>query len=77
MSIVYIEGSQEVLYFFLVLVNSAQPDEMPHYAAFHLGLLLKSAPLGVSGFKKVYYYNQFTDSTVFKNGIIWVQQGTS
>ena len=23
---------------YFVLVNSADPDEMPHYAAFHLGL---------------------------------------
>ena len=26
------------LKFFLVLANSVDPDEMPHYAAFHLGL---------------------------------------
>ena len=46
-SIVYILGSQVIIskdvYFFLgrsilSLVNSADQDEMPHYAAFHLGL---------------------------------------
>ena len=48
-SIVYIEGSKDViskkmLYFFpnlkmgFVLANSVDPDEMPHYAEFHLGL---------------------------------------
>ena len=44
-SIVYIEGSQviiskNILFFSLkvdfVLANSADPDEMPHYVAFHL-----------------------------------------
>ena len=34
----------------LVLANSADPDEMPHHAAFHLGLhCLPKYPLGVSG----------------------------
>ena len=47
-SIVYIKGSQVIiskknmiflsLKIDLVLANSADPDEMPHYAAFHLGL---------------------------------------
>ena len=46
-SIVYIEGSQVIisknieflsLKIDFVLANSADPDEMPHYAAFHLGL---------------------------------------
>ena len=46
-SIVYIEGSQIIIskkYCFLslkidfVLANNADPDEMPHYVAFHLGL---------------------------------------
>ena len=47
-SIVYIEGSQVILskkiIIFLslkidyVLANSADPDEMPHYSAFHQGL---------------------------------------
>ena len=46
-SIAYIEGSQFIFpknieFLFLkinfVLANSADPDEMPHYAAFHLGL---------------------------------------
>ena len=45
--IVYIEVSQatifkKILFHSLkinfVLANSADPDEMPHYAAFHLGL---------------------------------------
>ena len=32
-----------------VLANSVDPDEMPHYAAFHLGLhCLKSTHYGVS-----------------------------
>ena len=40
-SIVYIEGSKVVflsLKIYFVLANSADPDEMLHYAAFHLGL---------------------------------------
>ena len=46
-SIVYIEGSQVIIYqkscisFFVdsfVLVKSVDPDEMPHYAGFHLDL---------------------------------------
>ena len=46
-SIVYIEGSQFIiskrycicsLKIDFVLANSADPDEMPHHAAFHLGL---------------------------------------
>ena len=47
-SIVYIEGSQVIisktnivflsLIISLVLANRADPDEMPHYVAFHLGL---------------------------------------
>ena len=48
-SIVYIEVTgynlHQISYFFLYrsilsfkLANSADPDEMPHYAAFHLGL---------------------------------------
>ena len=46
-SIVYIEGSSvnfQKIFFFLslmidfILANSANPDEMPPYAAFHLGL---------------------------------------
>ena len=44
----YIEGSQVIISkkkycsnsqkIDFVLVNSANPDEMPHYVAFHLGL---------------------------------------
>ena len=46
-SIIYIEGSQVIIsknIVFLslridfVLANSADPDEMPHYVAFHQGL---------------------------------------
>ena len=47
-SIVYTEGSQVIIsnFFFLflslkmdfVLANSAEPDKMQHYVAFHLGL---------------------------------------
>ena len=46
-SIVYIKGSQVIisknivflsLMINIVLANSADPDEMPHYAAFHLDL---------------------------------------
>ena len=40
-SIVYIVGSQVIILkniVFLTLKNSADPDEMLHYAAFHLGL---------------------------------------
>ena len=32
-SIIYIEGSQILS----LIANGADPDEMPHYAAFHLG----------------------------------------
>ena len=41
--IVYIEGSQITLLSLkinFVLANGADPDEMPHYAAFHQGLHL-------------------------------------
>ena len=46
-SIVYIEGSHVIISKIMVflslkidfvLANNADPDEMPHYAAFHLGL---------------------------------------
>ena len=45
-SIVYIEGSHVMIFkkifislkFFFVLVNSSDPDEMPHDAVFHLDL---------------------------------------
>ena len=37
------------LYMILVLANSEEPDEMPHYAAFHLGLhCLPSRHLGIT-----------------------------
>ena len=39
---VYIEGSQVIIsphmYFFLVSENNVEPDEIPHYVAFHMGL---------------------------------------
>ena len=39
---VYIEGSQVIvspkMYFFLVSENNVEPDEIPHYVAFHMGL---------------------------------------
>ena len=47
LSIVYIEGSHAIvskkilcssMKIDFVLANSADPDEMPHYVAFHLGL---------------------------------------
>ena len=42
-SIVYIEGLQVIINFLslkinFVLANSADPDEIPHYATFHFGL---------------------------------------
>ena len=39
-SVVYIEGSQVIISLKIdfVLANSEDPDEMPHYAAIHLGL---------------------------------------
>ena len=40
-----------------VLANSGDPDEMPHYAAFHLGFSLFvnfSTHLGVSGPQRVH-----------------------
>ena len=37
-----------------VFANSADPDEMPHYAAFHLGIhCLSSTHLRVSGLHRV------------------------
>ena len=40
-SIVYAEGSKNIIFLSLkinfILANSADPDEMPNYAAFHLG----------------------------------------
>ena len=42
------------LYVVLTLGNSADPDEMQHYAAFHLGLhCLRSTCLGVVQYTKV------------------------
>ena len=41
LSIVYIEGSQVIIaikQLVFVLANTVDPDEMPHDAAFHLGL---------------------------------------
>ena len=45
----------------IVLANSADPDEMPHYAAFHLGLLcLPKYPfLGFLVFKGLKLCNNF------------------
>ena len=57
LSIEYIEGKQVIiviqycisLNIVSVLVNSADPDAMPYYAAFHLGLhVCQSEQLGVS-----------------------------
>ena len=55
-STVYIQGSQALFknVFFLKidvdLANSADPDEMPHYATFHMGrVFLQNTRLGVSG----------------------------
>ena len=58
-----------------VLANSADPDEMLHNAAFHLGLYClskclfrQSTHLGVSGLQKVKLSNTFLSlfsSTVF------------
>ena len=59
-SVVYIEGSQVLISIFLIfrslkidfaVVNSVDPDEMPHYVAFHLDLfcLPTYIRLGVSG----------------------------
>ena len=60
-SLVYIEGSQVIIFkkiflslkIYFVPANSADPDEMPHDAAFHLGLhcLPKYQFWGVSGLK--------------------------
>ena len=49
--IVYNEGSPGYNF---VLANSADPDEMPHYAAFHQGLhCLPKSHLGVSSLPRV------------------------
>ena len=38
----------------IILANSSGPDEMQHYAAFHLGLTIsKSTNLGVSSIQRV------------------------
>ena len=58
-SIVYIEGSQVVHVFlsqsiiFVIANNSANPDEMPPSAAFHMGLhgLPKYLVMGVQSLK--------------------------
>ena len=60
---IYIEGSQVIIFkksVFLsltidyVLTNSADPDEMPHNVAFHLGLCcLPKYPFGISGLQRV------------------------
>ena len=36
--VIYVEFSKMTLKVVLILANSADPDEMQHYAAFHLGL---------------------------------------
>ena len=60
-SIVYIEGHRlwfpkNIAFLSLktvfVLVNSAVPDEMPHYVAFHLGLHCQSTHLGATSIDK-------------------------
>ena len=38
MSILYFTGSLVKISIFFILANSADPDEMLHYVAFHLGL---------------------------------------
>ena len=66
LSIIYFKGSQkfpnnyclQALMIVFTLANSEDTDEMPHFAAFHLGLhcLLpkdKSTPLGVSSIHRV------------------------
>ena len=62
-SIVYIEGSPVLIFFLNVLIslkidfvfaNSANPDEMPHYAAFHLGLhCLPKHPIRITDLQRV------------------------
>ena len=37
----------------LIIANSADPDEMQHYAAFHLGLHCQGTRLGVSSIQRV------------------------
>ena len=50
----YVFLSLEVI---LILANSADPDEMHHYAAFHLGLhCLPKYPLGVSSIQRAKGY---------------------
>ena len=61
LSIVYTEGSPDIvskifisLRIDFVLANSADPDEMPRYAAFHPGRhSLQSTHLGVSSPQRV------------------------
>ena len=55
----YLEGSQvefsrSLMYFALIMANNEDPDEMQHYAAFHLGLhCLPRYPFRVSRIQKV------------------------
>ena len=64
LSILYFKGSQvefpnnyvlQSLMIVFMIANSAGPDEMPHFVAFHLGLhcLPKVLPLGASHIQKV------------------------
>ena len=49
----------------LILANSADPDEMQHYAAFHLGLhcLPKNLFRGLSVYKGLMNVNGFLDTS--------------
>ena len=60
------------LKFFFTLKNSVDPDEMPHYAAFHLGLycLLKYPLWGFTYMQKVKANSENSDQTVHLHSLI-------
>ena len=50
-----------------VLANVADPDEMPHYVAFHLGLhCLSKQQIGVSGPQSVDFIQGYVNGVVEK-----------
>ena len=62
-----------MMYVVLIIANSVDPDEMQHYAAFHLGLHCKSVCqstcLGVSSIQRVNTYNMFAS---IRKTALWI-----
>ena len=49
-----LQALKQALKILFIIANSADTDEMPHYAAFHLGLCcLPKYPFGISSIQRV------------------------